>query len=74
MCINRPGVKPLVYVSKAYTGLVSGIGDYGLWIAQYANNNTTDIRLHRGMRALIPAQFASTVLPEGSRDIRAIWI
>lgn len=38
---KQTGVKPLVYVSKAYTGLVSGIGDYGLWIAQYANNNTT---------------------------------
>ena len=38
---KQTGVKPLVYVSKAYMGLVSGIGDYGLWIAQYANNNTT---------------------------------
>lgn len=38
---KQTGVKPIVYVSKAYMSLVSGIGDYGLWIAQYANNNPT---------------------------------
>lgn len=37
----QTGVKPLVYISAASRGLVSGIGDYGLWIAQYANNNQT---------------------------------
>ena len=36
---NQTGVKPLVYTSKAYMNRLSGIGDYGLWIAQYANNN-----------------------------------
>lgn len=38
---EQTGVKPLVYVSAAYRSLVNGIGDYGLWIAQYANNNQT---------------------------------
>lgn len=37
----QTGVKPLVYISASYRHLVSGIGDYGLWIAQYANNNRT---------------------------------
>ena len=36
---SKTGVKPMVYTSKAYLGLVQGIGDYGLWIAQYANKN-----------------------------------
>lgn len=39
---SKTNVKPLVYISQAYMGNVSGIGDYGLWIAQYANNNQTD--------------------------------
>lgn len=39
---SKTNVKPLVYTSKAYMGNISGIGDYGLWIAQYANNNQTD--------------------------------
>lgn len=38
---EKTGVKPLVYLSKAYLDNVSEIGDYGLWVAQYANNNTT---------------------------------
>ena len=38
---SKTGVKPMVYTSKAYLHRVSGIGDYGLWVAQYANNNPT---------------------------------
>lgn len=38
---QQTGVKPLVYISASYRDLVSGIGDYGLWIAQYADNDTT---------------------------------
>lgn len=37
----KTGVKPLVYLSASYRSLADGIGDYGLWIAQYANMNTT---------------------------------
>lgn len=39
---SKTNVKPLVYTSKAYMRNISGIGDYGLWIAQYANNNPTN--------------------------------
>lgn len=38
---QKTSVRPLVYISAAYKGLVDGIGDYGLWIAQYANMNPT---------------------------------
>lgn len=38
---KQTGVKPLVYTSSSYMSLVTGIGDYGLWIAQYANMNPT---------------------------------
>lgn len=38
---KQTGVKPLVYLSKAYMSFARGIGDYGLWIAQYANDNST---------------------------------
>ena len=34
---SKTGVRPIVYVSRAYMNLVSGIGDYGLWVAQYAS-------------------------------------
>lgn len=36
------GVKPLLYISKSIMGRFNGIGDYGLWIAQYADNNRVD--------------------------------
>lgn len=38
---QKTKVKPMVYTSAGYLHRVSGIGDYGLWIAQYANNNQT---------------------------------
>lgn len=38
---SKIGVKPLLYVQKSALPKVSGIGDYGLWVAQYANNNPT---------------------------------
>ena len=34
---SKTGVKPLVYISKAFMNRIRGIGDYGLWIAQYAS-------------------------------------
>ena len=39
--VERTGVKPLIYASASLYSEVSGIGDYGLWIAQYADNNDT---------------------------------
>lgn len=36
---SATGVKPLLYISKSIMGKFAGIGDYGLWIAQYADNS-----------------------------------
>lgn len=38
---QKTGVKPLIYVSKSVTGKLNGVGDYGFWIAQYADMNPT---------------------------------
>lgn len=38
---EKTKVKPLVYVSASALNQVKNIGDYGLWVAQYANNNPT---------------------------------
>ena len=37
----KTGVKPMLYISKSIMNKFVGIGDYGLWIAQYANYNPT---------------------------------
>lgn len=39
---SKTNVKPLVYIQASALNRVSGIGDYGLWVAQYANYNRTD--------------------------------
>ena len=39
--VEKTGVKPLIYASASLYSEVSGIGDYGLWIAQYADNSDT---------------------------------
>lgn len=44
--VEKTGVKPLIYASASLYNEVSGIGDYGLWIAQYANNNATGYQAH----------------------------
>lgn len=44
--VEKTGVKPLIYTSAGWYKEVSGIGDYGLWIAQYANNNPTGYQEH----------------------------
>ncbi len=38
---EQTGVKPLIYGSASMYSEISGNGDYGLWIAQYANMNPT---------------------------------
>lgn len=38
---QRIGVNPLVYLSASIRGYADGIGNYGKWIAQYANNSLT---------------------------------
>ena len=37
----KTGVKPMLYISQSLMGKFNGIGDYGLWIAQYANYTPT---------------------------------
>ena len=44
--VERTGVKPLIYASASLYSEVYGIGDYGLWIAQYADNNATGYQEH----------------------------
>lgn len=43
--LSRTGVKPLIYMSKSVTRAYNWssvvAADYGLWVAQYANNNAT---------------------------------
>lgn len=43
---ERTGVRPLLYCSAAFRGRFSSIGDYGMWIAQYASNETTGYQEH----------------------------
>jgi len=38
---ERTGVRPLLYCSAAFRNRFDGIGDYGMWIAQYADNDPT---------------------------------
>lgn len=38
---SKTGVKPLVYIQKSAMGRIDGIGDYGLWIAQYPDYTPT---------------------------------
>ena len=38
---NQTGVRPLVYIQASALDKVSGIGDYGLWVAQYASYEPT---------------------------------
>ena len=39
-------VNPLVYLSASIRGYADGIGNYGRWIAQYANNSLTGYQAH----------------------------
>lgn len=44
--VEKTGVKPLIYASASLYSEVYGIGNYGLWIAQYADNNATGYQEH----------------------------
>lgn len=37
---GKTGVKPLLYISQSIMNKFASLGDYGLWIAQYASMNT----------------------------------
>ena len=43
---SATGVKPLLYVSQSIMNKFNGIGDYGMWIAQYANMDVTGYQEH----------------------------
>jgi GH25 family lysozyme M1 (1,4-beta-N-acetylmuramidase)/LysM repeat protein len=43
---DKTGVRPIVYVQASAISRLSGIGDYGLWVAQYANNEPTGYQEH----------------------------
>ena len=38
---SKTGVNPLLYTSQSVMGRFNGIGNYGLWVAQYADMNAT---------------------------------
>lgn len=38
---RKTGVRPMLYISQAEMYKFNGLGDYGLWIAQYANMKAT---------------------------------
>lgn len=38
---SKTGVKPLVYIQKSAMSKAQGIGDYGLWVAQYPDYTPT---------------------------------
>lgn len=38
---SQTGVRPIVYIQRSALSRVEGIGDYGLWVAQYGSNNVT---------------------------------
>lgn len=40
------GVKPLVYIQQSSMHKLDGIGDYGLWVAQYADDSYTGYQDH----------------------------
>lgn len=39
---SQTGVRPMLYIQKSAMSKFTGIGDYGLWVAQYANNNVVN--------------------------------
>lgn len=43
---NVTGVKPLLYIQASILPSFQEIGDYGLWVAQYANQNITGYQEH----------------------------
>ena len=39
--VQKTGIKPMIYCSASIINRINRLGDYGLWIAQYANYNAT---------------------------------
>lgn len=38
---SKTGVKPMIYIQQSAMERMKNVGDYGLWVAQYANMNIT---------------------------------
>lgn len=38
---SKTSVKPMIYIQQSAMSRMKGVGDYGLWVAQYANMNIT---------------------------------
>lgn len=58
---NQTGVKPLVYIQASALNKVAGVGDYGLWVAEYADNEPTyyqDTPWNEGAYACAMRQYA----------------
>ena len=58
---NQTGVKPLVYIQASALNKVAGIGDYGLWVAEYADSEPTyyqDTPWNEGAYACAMRQYA----------------
>lgn len=43
---SKIGVKPMIYIQQSAMNRLKGVGDYGLWIAQYADMNPTGYQTH----------------------------
>ncbi len=59
---TKTGVKPLVYIQKSAMHNIDGIGDYGLWIAQYPDYTPTgyqEIPWNEGAYACAIRQYSS---------------
>lgn len=59
---SKTGVKPIVYCSASVLSRLTGIGDYGFWVAQYANNNPTGYQStpwNEGKYACVIRQYSS---------------
>lgn len=60
---EKTRVRPLLYIQKSALSKVAGIGDYGLWVAQYADKNPTGYQntpWNEGTYACAMRQYSST--------------
>lgn len=65
---SKTGVKPLVYIQKSAMHTIEGIGDYGLWIAQYPDYTPTgyqDSPWNEGAYECVIRQYSSVGQIEG---------
>lgn len=61
--VSKTGVKPLIYTSQSVMARFNKLSGYGMWIAQYANNNPTgyqDKPWNEGAYACAIRQYSSS--------------